>query len=67
MYLSNLGIALQSRFEQSGQEGDLDAAINAGQEAVYGQLVQAAKQELKTEYRLDKRSARKGRVAAKAQ
>ena len=34
MYLSNLGIALDSRFERTGQPEDLNQAIRVGQQAV---------------------------------
>ena len=34
MYLSNLGNALKSRFEQTGQPADLDAAIDLYRQAV---------------------------------
>ena len=33
-YLSNLGIALSARFERTGRDADLDAAIESWQQAV---------------------------------
>ena len=34
MYLNNLGIALQSRFERTGSMDDLDRAITTNEQAV---------------------------------
>ena len=34
MYLSNLGSALQTRFERTGGRPDLDAAVDVGRDAV---------------------------------